>query len=111
MSDIVGFDWIEVHSVKVPRLIGLVTDLGAGEAEVLALALEQADSLSILDDKLARRIAKLQNLRITGTAGVLLKAKQAGFIETVSPLLNQLEKVGFRLGEDIKERILHLAEE
>jgi predicted nucleic acid-binding protein len=30
------YDWIEVRAVRVPRLIRLITDLGAGEAETLA---------------------------------------------------------------------------
>jgi uncharacterized protein len=74
------YDWIEVRSVRVPRLIGLITDLGAGEAEALALALEEPRSLVILDDRLAREVAKLQSVRLTGTAGVLLKAKQEGHL-------------------------------
>ena len=76
VPDVKNYDWIEVRSVTVPGLIGLITDLGPGEAEVLALALEQSDCLVILDDGLARSVAKLQNLTITGTAGVLLKAKE-----------------------------------
>ena len=50
--DVTDYDWIEVQSVRVPQLIRLITDLGAGEAEVLALALEEPGRLVILDDKL-----------------------------------------------------------
>jgi predicted nucleic acid-binding protein len=57
--DVTDYDWIEVQSVRVPQLIRLITDLGAGEAEVLALALEEPGRLVILDDHLAREVAKL----------------------------------------------------
>jgi uncharacterized protein len=97
--------------VHLPRILGLVTDLGAGEAQVLALALEDEGSLAIVDDGLARRIARAQNLRITGTAGVLLKAKQSGHLDALSPLLDKLDSLGFRLAEDVRITILRLAGE
>ena len=109
--DIADYNWIEVHSVRVPELVRLVTDLGAGEAQVLALALEEPGSLVILDDHLAREVAKLQNLRITGTAGVILKAKQEGYISAVAPLHNRLLQLDFRLSDAVKARILKLAQE
>ena len=109
--DIADYNWIEVHSVRVPELVRLVTDLGAGEAQVLALALEEPGSLVILDDHLAREVAKLQNLRITGTVGVLLKAKQAGHISAVAPLLERLIQLDFRLSNAVKTRILQSAQE
>lgn len=109
--DVAAHDWIEVRSVRIPGLIRLITDLGPGEAEVLALALEEVGSLVILDDRLAREIAKLQNIRITGTAGVLLKAKQEGHITAVAPLLDKLTQLGFRLGDAVKASILRIAQE
>jgi predicted nucleic acid-binding protein len=74
------YEWLKVRSVRVPKVIKLITDLGAGEAQVLALAIEEPGSLVILDDRLAREVARLRSLRITGTAGVLLKAKHEGHI-------------------------------
>lgn len=109
--NVADHDWIEVRPVRVPGLIRLITDLGAGEAEVLALALEEPGSLVILDDRLAREIAKLQNVRITGTAGVLLKAKQERHISAVTPLLNKLTQLGFRLSNAMQAAISQLAEE
>ena len=106
---IIDYDWIEVRSVHVPKLIRLITDLGAGEAQVLAL--EEPNSLVILDDYLAREVAGLQNLRVTGTAGVILKAKQEGHIPAVAPLLDKLSQLDFRLSDAVKARILKLAQE
>jgi predicted nucleic acid-binding protein len=105
------FDWIKARSVRVPELIKLITDLGAGEAQVLALAIEEPDSLIILDDRLAREVAKMRNLRITGTAGVLVKAKQEGYIPAVAPLLNKLMELDFRLSDAVKASILEMAQE
>ena len=87
------------------------TDFGSGEAEVLALALEESDSLAIIDEKLARKIARLRGLRVTGTAGVLLKAKQKGHIQAVKPLLDQLQEIHFHLSDNVRALILSKAEE
>lgn len=105
------FDWIEIRPVRTPEALKLIADLGAGETEVLALTLERPGSLAIIDDNLARRIAKLQQLRITGTAKVVLKAKQRGHIPTVRPLLDELTNLGFRLSNAVRANILKLATE
>lgn len=95
----------------MPEVITLITDLGAGEAQVLALAIEEPGSLVILDDSLARQTARLRSLRITGTAGVLLKAKHEGHILAVAPLLDRLMQLDFRLSDAVKAKILRLARE
>ncbi len=100
------YEWLEVRSVRVPEVIKLITDLGAGEAQVLALAIEEPGSLVILDDRLAREVARLRSLRITGTAGVLLKAKHEGHILAVAPLLDRLMQLDFRLSDAMKAKIL-----
>ncbi len=109
--DVTDYDWIEVRAVRTPTLVQLITDLGTGEAQVLALALEEPDCLVILDDRLAREVARLQNLRVTGTAGVILKAKQEGYIPAVRPLLDRLLQLDFRLSDPVKADILKLAQE
>lgn len=111
VPDVTDYDWIEVRSIHVPKLVSLITDLGAGESQVLALALEEPDCLVILDDYLAREVASLQSLRITGTAGVILKAKREGYLPAVATLLDKLIQLDFRLSEAVKARILKLAQE
>ncbi|MGB7413607.1 MAG: DUF3368 domain-containing protein [Thermosynechococcaceae cyanobacterium] len=74
-----SLEYIQILKVDNPALIPNVTDLGQGEAEVIALGIQNLGSLSILDDQLGRRIAKLYGLQCTGTLGVLIKAKQEGY--------------------------------
>ena len=56
VPDINAIEWISITPVKSISLIPAVIDLGQGEAEVLALGLENPGSLLIFDDQLARRI-------------------------------------------------------
>lgn len=111
IPDISDYPWIQIKPIPIPNVIRLVTDLGRGEAGVLALALEEQDTLVILDDLLARHIAELQGIKITGTAGILLKAKEKGYIKTIAPLIKQLLELGFWLSDRLQQDILRLAGE
>ncbi len=105
------YKWIKVKRISVPSYIKIIPDLGKGEAEVLALGIEERNHLLIIDDALARAIAKLQSLKFTGTAGILLKAKKAGLINEIKPILNKLKESGFFLKEKIAADILKLSGE
>ena len=104
-----SYPWIEIKSVSMPRYLQLIADLGPGESEVLALATNHPSALVILDDKLARRIADMQGFRLTGTAGVLLRAIQKGLVPALKPVLKELLDLGFRLKPNLVEAILELA--
>src|SRR5436305_8942015 len=68
--DLEKYAWIDVEPLRDATLLPVVVDLGAGEAEAIALALFFPESLLILDDGLGRRSARLIQLTITGTLGV-----------------------------------------
>lgn len=68
------------------------------------LATELCADLIILDEKLGRFHAKHADLKVTGTIGILLKAKWAGFIKDLKPLLDELTKKGVWISEDLKEK-------
>jgi uncharacterized protein len=84
LPDLQSLDWIMVRRPSSSAALPMVTDLGAGEREVLALALETSDSVCVIDDALARQIAHALQLRVTGTLGVLIDAKRAGLISRSS---------------------------
>lgn len=91
--------------------IPIVMDLGRGEAEVIALGLENPNSRLILDDTLGRRIARLQKLQVTGTVGVVVKAKHAGYLPTVAPVIGALQKAGLWLSDAVVAEVLRQAGE
>lgn len=103
--------WIRIQEVTNAALLPLVPDLGAGEREVLALALELSNPLVILDDGLARRFAQRLEIALTGTLGLLLKAKQIGRVERIEPLLDRLEALNFRLDPETRAHVLRVAGE
>jgi predicted nucleic acid-binding protein len=111
LPDLADLDWVIVQRPVSVAAVPLLTDLGPGEAEVLMLAIEQKQVVAVLDDALARRIADTLDLPFTGTLGLLLDAKQAGLVPAVSPLLDRLQALRFRLAPDTRQLILKLAGE
>ena len=71
----------------------------------------EREALLIIDDALARRIAKLQEFKLTGTAGVLLRAKKEGYITEVKSTIGRLKEVGFYLTPKLIDDILRIAGE
>lgn len=88
----------------------LCTILDAGEAAAIALAVKLKSGL-LIDEKLGRNTAIKQNLKIIGTAGILLLAKKKKLIKQVKPLINELSKSGYFLSADLIESILKIAGE
>ena len=111
VPDVASLDWIEVRLPSSVAATPLVTDLGAGETQVLALALESAAALVLLDDRLARRVAASLGLTVEGTLGLLLDAKRAGLVDAVAPLVDQLQSLGFRLDPRTRAAVLRQARE
>ncbi|MBI3015607.1 MAG: DUF3368 domain-containing protein [Candidatus Tectomicrobia bacterium] len=103
--------WIEMRSVQSRALIPAIVDLGAGEAEVIGPGLEYPGSLLILDDSLARRVAALNRLSYTGTMGLLIKAKQGGYLKAVRPLMEEMRGCGLWVSEELVAMVLAQAGE
>ncbi len=111
LPDLDELDWVLVRTPQGHISVPLVTDLGPGETEVLMLALETPQATVVLDDALARQFAETLGLRLTGTLGLLLDAKQAGLVPVLTPVLDQLQALRFRLARHTRTAVLKLAGE
>lgn len=104
--------WIRLVQAQEMRLVAVLSDtLGRGEPEAIALASALPGSLVVLDDLRARRAARSVGLRLTGTLGVLLRAKREGRLTSLSNALEVMERTGFRLSADLRDSVLRLAGE
>ena len=85
----------------------LETLLDPGEAEAIALTVEHAPSLLLIDERDGRQVARTLKVPITGTLGVLLRAKALGFVPAIKPLLTELvEQHHFRLHPNLLRQVL-----
>ena len=95
-------------SVVLQELRGL---LGPGEAEAIALALEQNARFLLVDDARGRRLARDRGVSVVGVAGVLLAAKARDELSAVGPTLQDLSEVGYRLSRRLIADVLATAGE
>ena len=105
-------NWVEIVSVKdkyKQKLFDVQVD--NGEASAMALALEIENSLLIIDDYKARKLAKNLNIDYTGTIGVIILAKQKGIIESVKPIFEKIKETNFRISADLELQALIQAKE
>jgi predicted nucleic acid-binding protein len=106
-----GYGWVQIITPRSVPSEWLTLDLGQGELEAMALALENPRCTILLDDALARRIALAAGLEVWGTLRVLLEAKAQGITNEVGSLITRLEDSGMWISDRIKERLLTLANE
>lgn len=105
-------EWVKVESVKDKvRQTLLELQIDKGEASAIALALETTNSLLILDDQKARKVAEKLALEFTGTLGIIIKAKNDNLIPSIKPYLQGLKITGFRLSSEIEREALKQAGE
>lgn len=83
----------------------LENTLDSGEASALALALEEPEHLLIIDEYIGRKEAKRLQLTVTGTMGILIRAKEKGLISSVSEIIAEIEKTNVRLSESLIEEV------
>jgi predicted nucleic acid-binding protein len=89
----------------------LETSIDKGESSVIALGLSIPDSILVLDDLKARKYANRIGFEITGTLGIIYKAKTVGLIDKIKPFLIKLKENGFHISANIEDEILKLSEE
>ena len=109
--NLLTFEWIKIEQIQDRKSISYFLDLDKGEAEAIVLATESEADLILLDESLGRFHAKHAGLRVTGTIGILVKAKKQGLISELKPLILELKDKGVWLSESLIERILELANE
>jgi predicted nucleic acid-binding protein len=100
--------WIKRQSVANRPLVTVVRrDLGPGEAEAIALAVEAGARVLLMDERTGREAAPHLGVSCAGLVGVLAEAKRRGLVVAVKPHLDALRDVaGFWLSGDLYEKVL-----
>lgn len=107
-----GYKESDLAFIRVENVRGelykdlLLNQLDLGESETIILAKELNADLVIIDENLACKIAKNSGLKVTRTLSILLKAKEAGIVESVKPLLDEMIIKGMWYSQNVYNNFL-----
>lgn len=112
-EDVTDAAWIRtVPAPDTAFLMALRADVDPGEAEAIALAFAVQADILLLDERRARNLAISMGFPVVGVVGVLLRAKQKGFLPLLRPVLDRMKMAsGFRGSTKLYEEALHAAGE
>ena len=98
-------EWvIEVVSTPVANPLMLL-ELDRGEKHTLDMALKAKADRVVIDEKLGRALAEYLGLSVTGTLGILLKAKQTGWISSFREAVTGMQARGIRYHPALIEKL------
>ncbi len=103
--------WLVQRSVEISdAYLDVMEFLDLGEAEALTLA-KQLNAVALIDERRGRKVAAKQGISVTGTAAVLILAKQSGEVALIKPSLDTLVQAGYRLSPSLVKEVLRMAGE
>ena len=104
--------WLRVATLADETPVAnLLRVVDAGEAEAMALCLRRQARILLIDDAKGRDVARRAGIPLVGVAGVLLAAKSRGLLVAVSPVLEDLVGVGYRLSRQLIDDVRRRANE
>lgn len=80
--------------------------LDSGEAAVIELALELGVHLVCMDDSKGRRVALAVGLAVTGSLGLLVRAKSLGLLPAIRPTIDKAAREGVWYDSRLVSRVL-----
>jgi len=102
--------WIERADARsLPQSV-VEWDLGAGESEVIALAIERRSTRVVIDDLAGRKCGLSHGLDVIGTIGVVVAAHRKGLVADPADVLSELRAAGMWLSDSVVARALALAQ-
>ena len=104
--------WISRRTLKQPGIANiLMAELDQGEAEAIALTLQENADWLLIDERKGRRLAQQACLKVKGILGILVEDVRHGCIEDIRPLLEEMIARGTWLTPAVYEHVLALAQQ
>jgi uncharacterized protein len=101
----------KVKKVNLNKYIISVPNIGKGELEAMALYKDLNADYLLTDDKKARQVAKYNKIKVIGSIGVLIIAKQKQLISEIKPSLDIIYNSSIYLSKELYIHALKAAME
>lgn len=111
VPDLRTLGWV----ISVPDVndtsLAILFELDCGEKQTILLAQKNNADKVIIDERIGRRIAEYLGLDVTGTLGVLAKAKSLGLIDSFRGAAQDMQNEGIYYNHQLIQRLAqHLGE-
>ncbi|MEQ9236479.1 DUF3368 domain-containing protein [Coleofasciculus sp. E2-BRE-01] len=93
--------WLQKQPTPLTISPLLINSLDRGEAAVIQLAMNENIQTVCIDEVAGRRIARLSGLSVTGSIGILLRAKREGYPLSIQQAISQMLNRGIRLSSTV----------
>lgn len=93
--------WLKKQTAPLSISPLLLNSLDLGEASVIQLAMDKGISTVCIDEAVGRRVARLSGLTLTGSIGILLKAKQCNSALSVKQAIDNMQARNIRLSQTV----------
>lgn len=93
--------WLDIQVAEVALQPFLSNSLDRGEASVIQTAMNLGLPLVCIDETAGRRVARLCGLDLTGSVGILLKARRLGFEVSIPLALQRMQARGIWLSDQV----------
>jgi predicted nucleic acid-binding protein len=102
---------IQIPQQQAPLPEALRRELDSGEAGVIHTALENGIDTVAIDEKAGRRVARIHGLKVTGSLGILLKAKNHGLIPSLGVCISRMRERGIWMSDELVVAVMQQAGE
>jgi len=93
--------WLQKGAQSLSIAADLLNTLDRGEAAVIHLALDLKVQTVVIDEAAGRRVARLNGLSVTGSIGILLRAKSEGYQFSMHEAIQRMKARGIWLSDRV----------
>ena len=68
--------------------------------------MDEQINIACIDESVGRRMARLHGLKLTGSLGILMKAKREGYDIDISHAIERMQNQGIRLSDSLIQAVL-----
>ena len=103
--------WLQKNAAPMDNIAAVLRNaLDSGAAAVIQLALNENIQTVCIDEIAGRRVARLHGLAVTGSIGVLLRARRAGYNSSLQDALERMRNSGVWLSDRVSNFALAQAD-
>jgi len=104
-------EWLDKLETSTKINSFLSNSLDKGEASVIQVALDKEINTVCIDETVGRRIARLNNLKVTGSLGIIIFGINNGEDINLDDVIKNMRKNGIWISKDLEKEAKRLVKE